>query len=345
MRPHGKTKLGFFPLPLPEAARLKNWLAVASEFSAIDPCVGDGVAFTHLLHGATAHRYGIEIDAYRAEQARALGIETLQANTMDVRCQAEAVSLLYLNPPYDWESGESNNQRLEFVFLEHTYRWLKAGGVLIFVIPQLRLAKCARLLAEYFTDLRVFRFTEPACLQYKQIVVLGTRRKRHSKVSDAVLADGVRYLEALAAKTDLELLGDNPEFQYEVPSSEPVVLTHVGIPLDEVEDLLLESAAYRQAGRVLLPKLNDVKGRPLTPLHGGHVGLLCTAGMLNGAFGEGEDRHIAHWRSVKFTDHWEEEEEDGTKILHDRERFSHELTLVFANGKTQVLTHEKKEPE
>src|SRR5579872_2574136 len=203
MRPHGKTKLGFFPLPLPEAARLKNWLAVASESSAIDPCVGDGVAFTHLLHGATAHRYGIEIDAYRAEQARSLGIETLQANTMDVRCQAEAVSLLYLNPPYDWESGESNNQRLEFVFLEHTYRWLKAGGVLIFVIPQLRLAKCARLLAEYFTDLRVFRFTEPACLQYKQIVVLGTRRKRHVRVSDAALLDGVRYLEALATKAEL----------------------------------------------------------------------------------------------------------------------------------------------
>jgi hypothetical protein len=42
---------------------------------------------------------------------------------------------------------------------------------------------------------------------------------------------------------------------------------------------------------------------------------------------------------------WEEEEEDGTKILHDRERFSHELTLVYANGETQILTHEKKESE
>src|SRR5579864_6206569 len=73
--------------------------------------------------------------------------------------------------------------------------------------------------------------------------------------------------------------------------------------------------------------------------------LLCTAGMLNGVFGEGENRHIAHWRSVKFTDHWEEEEEDGTKILHDRERFSHELTLVYSNGETQILTHEKKESE
>ena len=236
-------------------------------------------------------------------------------------------------------------QGLELVFLEHSYRWLKVGGVLVFVIPQFRLAKCARLLSEHFTDMRVFRLTEPACLVYKQIVVLATRRKRHSKVSDAVLLDGVRYLEALATKSELEPLGDNPEVRYEVPASEPVVLTHVGIPLDEVEDLLLESAAYRQVGRVLLPKLNDVKGRPLTPLHGGHVGLLCTAGMLNGVFGEGEDRHIAHWRSVKFTDHWEEEEEDGTKILHDRERFSHELTLVFANGKTQILTHERKEVE
>jgi hypothetical protein len=347
VRVHGKIKLGFFPLPTREAERLRHHinLTVPSQFSALDPCVGDGVAFTHLLHCATAHPYGIEIDANRAEQARALRIETVQADAMDVRCPSEAVSLLYLNPPYDWESGESNNQRLEFVFLEHTYRWLRPGGVLLFVIPQLRLAKCARLLSEHFTDLRVFRLTEPACLQYKQIVVLATRRKRHAKISDAALLDQARYLEWLATKNELEPLGDTAEERYEVPASEPAVLTNMGIPLDEVEDLLLESAAYRQTSRVLLPKLNDVRGRPLTPLHGGHVGLLCTAGLLNGVFGEGENRHIAHWRSVKFTDHWEEEEEDGTKILHDRERFSHELTLVFASGKTQVLTHEKKEPE
>jgi len=46
-----------------------------------------------------------------------------------------------------------------------------------------------------------------------------------------------------------------------------VVLIHMGIPLDEVEDLLLESAAYPQAGHVLLPKLYEIEGRPLTPLH------------------------------------------------------------------------------
>jgi len=345
VRPHGQTKLGFFPLPVAEARRLKNWLIFPERFSALDPCVGDGVAFAHLLHDVTAHRYGVEIDAYRAEQARALGIETLQANAMDVRCPPEAFSLLYLNPPYDWEAGESNNQRLESVFLEHTYRWLKPGGVLLFVIPQLRLVKCARLLSEQFTDLRVFRLTDPACIQYKQIAVLAVRRKRHARLPDAALLDAVQYVERLATREELEPLSDTPDVRYEVPASTPVALTNMSIPLDEVEDLLLESSAYRQAGRVLLPKLGDVRGRPLTPLHGGHVGLLCTAGMLNGVFGEGDAPHIAHWRSVKFTDHWEEQEEDGTRVLHDRERFSHELTLVFANGKTQVLTHEKKEAE
>ncbi len=292
MRVHGKIKLGFYPLPVPEAERLKNCLAFPPEFSALDPCIGDGVAFAHLLEGTAAHRYGIEIDAHRAEQARGLGIETLQANALDVRCPADALSLLYLNPPYDFEIGQTNNQRLEFVFLEHTYRWLKPGGILLFVIPQPQLRPCARL-AEWFMS----------------------HLEKHKALMPAL---GI--------------------------GCTPVLLTNSGIPLDEVEDLLPESAAYRQASRVLLPKQRDVRGRPLTPLHGGHVGLLCTAGMLNGVFGEGEDRHIAHWRSVKFTDHWEEqEEEDGTRILHDRERFSHELTLIFVSGKTQILTHEKKD--
>ncbi len=182
-------------------------------------------------------------------------------------------------------------------------------------------------------------------MQYKQVAVFGVRRRRHEHLRDSALLDSVRWLEMLGSKTDLEALAQASAMRYEVPDSGPVTLTHSGIPLDEVEDLLPDSAAYRQASRLLLPKQRDVRGRPLTPLHGGHVGLLCTAGMLNGVFGEGEDRHIAHWRSLKFTDHWEEQEEDGTKILHDRERFSHELTLVFANGKTQILTHEKKELE
>ena len=73
MRPHGQTKLGFFPLPIAEARRLKSWLSFPERFSALDPCVGDGVAFAHLLEGTQARGYGIEIDSHRAEQAARLG--------------------------------------------------------------------------------------------------------------------------------------------------------------------------------------------------------------------------------------------------------------------------------
>jgi hypothetical protein len=70
MRNQGKIKLGFYPLPVAEARRLKNYLLFSEQFSAVDPCIGDGVAFCTLLEGVSAHRYGIKIDAHRAEQAK-----------------------------------------------------------------------------------------------------------------------------------------------------------------------------------------------------------------------------------------------------------------------------------
>jgi hypothetical protein len=164
--------------------------------------------------------------------------------------------------------------------------------LLVFVIPQPQLQPCARLLAEHFTSVRVYRLTDPACLQYKQIAVLGVRRNCNERTGDPALLDASRYLESLAATNDLEVLTNEPDGRYEMPGSQPIVLTNTGIPLDEVEDLLLGSAAYRQASRMLLREQSSVRGRPLTPRHGGHVGLLCTAGMLNGVFGDSEERHM-----------------------------------------------------
>ena len=345
MRIAGRLKLGFYPLPLSEAERIRLHLKFPQECSALDPCVGDGAAFSRLLDSSAVYRYGIEIDAYRAEQAAGLGIQVLHANTMTVRCPAESVSLLYLNPPYDFEIGQQGNKRLESVFLEHTYRWLKPRGVLVFVIPQPQLKACAKLLAEQFIEVHVCRLTESECVQYQQIVIFASRRPRHVHLEDSALLESQKHLLALAESTEITPLRDTSEAAFSIPTSGPITLTNLGIPLDQVEDLLAQSAAYRQASRVLIREQRGITGRPLTPLHGGHVSLLATAGMLNGVFGRGEDRHIAHWRSIKFVDHWEEREPNGTIVKHDRERFSHELSLIFADGRTQILTHGKESDE
>lgn len=62
---------------------------------------------------------------------------------------------------------------------------------------------------------------------------------------------------------------------------------------------------------------------------------------LNGVFGSGEDRHIARWRTVKYVTTFEEKIEGYTEV-HKRERFSNELALVYEDGRTLILTDEKK---
>jgi hypothetical protein len=89
------------------------------------------------------------------------------------------------------------------------------------------------------------------------------------------------------------------EAPYSVPATNPTALSYRGLPLDQLEDLVVRSSSWKKVEATLLPKEEVAGGRPITPLHGGHVGLLCTAGLLNGVFGQDKDRHIARWRTVK----------------------------------------------
>src|SRR5438093_77379 len=147
MRNQGRLRLGYFPLPLGEARRIRTCLLYpTSATSAIDPCVGDGSAFLAITEGACVRHYGIELDAYRAEQAAARVEEMIQCNCLDVSCPVESFGLLFLNPPYDWTIGENRNERTERLFLMHAYRWLRPGGVLILVVSADHVRECGDLL-------------------------------------------------------------------------------------------------------------------------------------------------------------------------------------------------------
>ena len=341
MRFSGKSRLGFYPFPLSEAQRIRKFLQYpAAQCAAVDPCVGDGVAFAAITADASVHRYGIELDSFRAPQASAVADQIMQASCLDVYCPAESFSLLYLNPPYDWTIGESRSQRVEPVFLAHTYRWLKPGGILVLVIPGERIGECSQTLSVQFRDTRLYRLSEPECLKYKQVVVFAVRRSRRERdglKDNDITRAMVQYANLASNAGRLTVLPAEPEIRYRVPESGPAQLVHRGLPLDEIDDLLPRSAAYRQAGRILFAEQSSIIGRPLTPLHAGHVGLLACAGLLNGTFGSNGDRHIAFWQSVKIVDKSEEEDEDGTITIREKESFSNELTLVFATGKTAIL--------
>ena len=303
MRFQGKSRLGFYPLPLSEAQRIRRFLQFPdAPSSAIDPCVGDGVAFKVITSGAEVVRYGVELDAYRAEQAGQRIPNIVQGSTLEVQCPVECVGLLYLNPPYDWTLGPGDSRRTEQMFLSHTYRWLKPAGILVLVIPSERLAECSQILASQFRDARVYSLEAPECVHYKQVVVIGARRSRREKerLTDNDIARARLYYASLARNpSQIPALPSEPEARYDVPVSGPAQLVYRGLPIDEIEDLLPQSAAYRQAGRILFAEPVSATGRPLTPLHAGHVGLLACSGLLNGIFGSGDERHISFWQAVK----------------------------------------------
>ena len=341
MRFQGKSRLGFYPLPLSEAQRIRKFLLFPDlPSSALDPCIGDGAAFGAITNGAEVLRHGIELDAYRAEQARRQIPNVVQGNALEVQCAVECLGLLYLNPPYDWNLGPADSRRTEPTFLSHTYRWLKPGGVLVFVIPGERLVECSHILGTHFRDVRVYRPEAPECVRYKQVVLLGVRRNRRERerLQDADITRARLYYASLARDPlRIPFLPSAPEARYDVPVSGPAQLVYRGLPLDAIEDVLSQSVAYRQAGRILFAEPVSAMGRPLTPLHAGHVGLLACSGLLNGIFGSGDQRHIAFWQAVKVVDRTEEENEDGVVTVREKERFSNELTLVSCTGQVAIL--------
>jgi hypothetical protein len=343
MRGAGRTRMGYFPLPLSEAQRIRRFLFFSNQLSsALDPCVGDGAAFEAITGAAQVMRYGIELDAYRARQARERIANVLQGDTLEVHCPVESFGLLYENCPYDWTfegSAEGRRSRTEQVFLGHTYRWLTPGGVLVLVIPGERLTDCSHILASHFRDVRVYRLEAPECVRYKQVVAFGVRRNRRERerqLDSDITRARLQFASLARNAMQLPLLPVEPDAQYSVPPGGPVQLVSRGLPLDEVEDLLRQSPAYRQVGRILFAEQPSVSGRPLAPLHSGHIGLLTVAGMMDGIAGSGDQRHIAAWHSVKVVDR-SEEDEDGVITITERERFSNELTLVFATGRVVTL--------
>jgi predicted RNA methylase len=342
VRTQAKLKLGYYPLAAEEARRIRGFLQFLGESSVLDPCAGTGAALCALTDGAAVRRNGVELDAYRADEAGKTLDRVVQGSAFDTHAPVESFSLVYLNPPYDFEIGEGKNKRMERLFLDHVWRWIRPGGVLVMVVPYDRVYECRGVLTPQFKDKVIYRLSEPRAVTYKQAVVFGVRRTRQERerMNDHAVNQANWKLNDLTRRYEqIPALPDLADHAYTVPPGQPANLEYRGLPLDTIEDLLESSPAWRQAQRITHAPAAQFSGRPLTPLHRGHVGLLCTSGLLNGVFGAGADRHVAHWASVKVVDRVEEADEDGkTTVVREKERFSQRLTLLYGDGRIALLS-------
>ncbi len=171
-------------------------------------------------------------------------------------------------------------------------------------------------------------------------------RQERDRLKDVDVSREKGRLCQLASKWQgLAPLSSEKQRIYLVPHGKPTQLVYRGLPLDVIEDALPGSAAYRQAARILFPPRTTMTGRPLTPLHAGHVAILAVSACLDGLFGQGEDRHMACWSTDKATDRFEETDDQGVTTIRERERFAQTLTLLYSDGRAAILREGNRREE
>ena len=316
MRLEAQAKAGFYPTPSRVVDIIKTWIGekTPGPRRLLDPCCGTGDPAAQIATAAGCDAYGVEINTDRAKAAKNLLSKVVAGNLFSVRARPGAFSILYLNPPYDFDAEDG---RTELSFLKHTLPYLTPRGLLLFVVPQKRITlRIARVLSAYFEGLKVRRFPADEFQAFGQIVIAGFKKARAE-------IDG----EVLASLTQIQSM-DLPEihrkeFSFTVPTvGRDFFIRPSEFGPDELAEELKESSLWKEPALGLLEEDGQTRpvSQPLMPPRKAHLAMLIAAGLINNQILEANGKRLLiKGTSKKVIDRFEEETEKGIKIT-ERER-------------------------
>ena len=326
MRLAGQDKMGYYPTPPRVVELLRDLLAFPeAPFAALDPCCGTGEALALLVRGTEARSYGVEIHVGRYGLARGVLHRAALGAFEGSRVAMESFSLAFVNPPYDWEAGEGTplGQRKERRFLWLSLMRLRAGGILVFIIPQGSLRFTYDMLARHLDNVTLMRFPDDEFSRFRQVVAVGIRRER-------ALPQGPNEAELrAAARAELAELGDLKDRRYSIPPTPDGVdagrvSPFLGAEVTEADarEALAQSTALTRFAELMVRARGEegMTGtkRPPLPPHKGHHALLLAGGAMNGLVGSGPDAHVVKGGVRRVTiegDTEETVERDGSRVM------------------------------
>ena len=290
-------KLGYYPTDPDNISLILRGIHFPEGVTTnlFDPCCGCGKALRQLAQGNNCYAYGVELDESRAEEAQTRLHRVGFGSFFHSRISHEAFHLLFLNPPYLSVINENGGRsRHEKRFLIESIPTLMYGGLLIYVIPYYRLTPdICRVLVDNFDGLTVWRFTDSEFKKFKQVAVLGIRKKRDTELQDTL------WLEQLVCSpAGIPLLTQLPESRYALPAQPMTVNTFKGERFNqkELEQQLRKSDSFAQM--MARSELDSGVKHPLLPLSISQIGLIGGSGMINGLI-ECDTPHIIKGRIVK----------------------------------------------
>ena len=350
-RLENKKKAGYFPTPPAVVKLIAGHLTPPSGgvFRWLDPCAGEGAALAYLAHIHGGETYGIELDTERAEAAARVLDHVLAGDYAAQRMpkgEKAGISLLYLNPPYDYD--DNAGRRLELTFLRDTQDWLMPGGVLVYLIPQYRITPyVARRLATHFRGVRIYRFPDPGYADFRQVVIFAVKRGRPER-------DDAAALHIAQARTaPLPILPSTTDRPYQIPPApDRPPSTSSGHrfyfrPAEaDPEDVLAEAQRSgvwtTKAWTDLLTPRSRQAVQPLMPLRRGHIAMVLAAGLLDNMVVERDDQQLlvkGRLRKVQVDVTTEQDREN--EIRRQLDKFQASITtLDLISGEVTVLADE-----
>jgi hypothetical protein len=294
-----RVKMGYYPTDLEHIGHLERAVSFPEGITTnvFDPCCGCGLALRMLAEGNNCYAYGVELDESRATEALSRLHRVGFGSFFYSRISNEAFHLMLLNPPYlSVLSERGSNFRSEKRFLTDSICHLMLGGLIIYIIPYYRLTEdVCKVLSDNFTDLSVWKFYGDEFKKFKQIAVMGIRKKRQSD------PDRMQELSDIAFRIgEIPELGLIPDERYALPSVSKKVEIFKGAEFNVAE--LAEQLKNSKSFSKLFQKnrLDDMTKRPLLPLNIGQVGLIGGSGLINGLV-NCETPHIIKGKIVKET--------------------------------------------
>ncbi len=302
-------KMGYYPTDPDNIALILKGVQFPEGVTTnlLDPCCGCGRALRQIADGNNCFTYGVELDSSRADEAQTRLHRVGFGSFFFSMVSREAFHLLFLNPPYLSVLNESGGKaRHEKRFLIESLGALALGGLLVYVIPYYRLTPdICRVLSDNFENLGLWRFTDAEFKKFKQVTVLGTRKKRDEVPQDT------QWLEWFAAHPgSIPSLTELPEGRYALPARPLEVRTFRGENFNEkeLERQLSQSDSFQRM--MARSELDSGVKRPPLPLSISQIGLIGGSGMINGLI-QCDTPHVIKGRVVKVTRNEVEERFDA----------------------------------
>jgi SAM-dependent methyltransferase len=275
-------KGGYYPTPFRVADAIARFLIPTRAngkrvVRLLDPCAGTGEAAATLAEALGAERFGIELNAERAEAARVHLDHLLATSAFAVRLSHGSFSCLFLNPPYH---HDDEKRRLEHAFLTSLTRTLCPGGVLVFLIPQRRLAISARYLASHYAGFRAYRFPDPEYAAFRQMVLFAVRKPQATPDPTAQAQLETWSRAELPPLPELPVDGSRLAVPA-LPAGEVRFASLFFDPLQAAVEAQRQGVWVQPQFTEQLWPADEPPVRPLMPLRKGHLALLIAAGMLN----------------------------------------------------------------